>query len=562
MTYSYNNSIDNNIYQWLLNFRIDKPLSAEESNITVPIGGNTVSNTTPGQLSPEGNVPIVGTSADNQTIGISIEKTTDNNNNISTVEYGPFTEEEVKVANQRDGLTGEIPGYFILKDDEARQETLNNNLKKIENPDEALKEFERLNSKTRTTNDANFLGGAFGSLPKEIQIPAADDMLDNKRLSGRVRIESNNAVARNLHNLHEDNQLEAERRVLKKTGQETKKIAVKEISKFADKNQVEGHKIVIETNDKDLIKFGSTLLSELASTELGKDENGRTITNQTKAVEVYQNSGLKDEAQKEINKNIIDQYGSFTKNSQLKIHDTISASKFSETVEYAASNIYKFHADNQKAAFEITVKTDNEAAINAAAAQWAKYDDSAKTEIKYIIENTNYESVKETLAKAEIEATEQKSNEYEANYSNSSSAVRSEESPKTTNEKIAQIQELIKNNSNTNEIEKEIKNLSKVELIALLNQTQNVDIVKAILNNNPSLDILAKIDPELLKELGYKKMTNQICFLSADAQKYIVEKSAEEGNLSLINRAFLLTSVKSLYDNKLKLFNKGNRQVG
>lgn len=113
------------------------------------------------------------------------------------------------------------------------------------------------------------------------------------------------------------------------------------------------------------------------------------------------------EIQKQIGFNLVDQYGQYAKDAEVNIHRIISTSNpaVSEIVEYAASNIWKFDKENQAPAVQITAETGNEKAINAAAAQWSKYDESAQGAIASIVSSTPYESAHKTLASAQQSAT-------------------------------------------------------------------------------------------------------------------------------------------------------------
>lgn len=271
--------------------------------------------------------------------------------------------------------------------------------------------------------------------------------------------------------------------------------------------------------------------------------------NQLDAVQAYQNTGICDEAQKLVNINTIDQYKSFAKENQVAIHEIMSSSKFSETVEYAAKNIYQFDKSNQAAAVQITANTGNERAITAASAQWAKYDKTAQSEIKTIISNTNCNEAKITLVSAEL-AEKNKATASSSTVTSSSSTISSSEQ-NSTDAKIQKIETLIKTSQKPSVIAREVSNLSKNEILTLLQRCPNADVIKAVLSTNSSMDILAKIDESYIKEIGYKNVLPYLCFLGANAQTYVVNECIQNGALGDINRSYLADDVKTIYDKAL-----------
>lgn len=320
------------------------------------------------------------------------------------------------------------------------------------------------------------------------------------------------------------------------------------------------------TKDRQVINRASTHVSELSSTELKdkhgkvlKDKNGRVITNQTLAVEMFQNpdiTGLdlknKDDRkfQSIIDKNIIYQYSKFSANSQLSIHEAMSASKLSETVKYAASNIYNLDRTNQANAVDITVKTQNKEAIEAAAANLADYDKSEQSKIEASINNSGIETAKQILS-----AVKEFTTEVYAASSEKIAQIRVDTTllDKTTQDTFAKFEKTLKNNPNPAVLLDEIKKLpDNMKLILLQQYSNDSVVVSAIFASGASLAVLSKLSAESINKIGYKNFVGaQICFLSIDAQLFIVNVCAENGTLGDIPRKFLKTEAKNLYDKKL-----------
>lgn len=482
------------------------------------------------------DTPPKANSSDNSVFNFS--------NGNSDFSLQSFIKSDAEITNQPDGLSKEISGWYVLKDDQARQNQLNAHLAKFKTADEQLKELQRLISKGITKNDATLLAGTLGQLQQGIQIQAVENMIDNKNFSKEVKQVSDNEVAKNVKNLHKDNQIQAEKLVMQKTNKETKMIMAQEVPNFADENQVEGSKIVVATNDIDIIKSGASVASQCS------------VANQTQIVKTYQ-----EIENKEVNKLLIDQYGDYAKENQLDIHKIMSSSKLSETVEYAASNIWLFDKDNQAQAVRITTDTGNEAAINAASAQYAKYDKSAQEEIKTIINNTDCDSAKETLA--DIEAEKQAKTEAEA---------KAAETSKTNDEKTTvteKVKEIIDSKSTNKDalIQKTLKNATegeKIALIASLPPNELVNVLDIILQDNPSLNVLSKamtaldrIDDKRKNEFVEKInktylskiMGTQIGLFSSNVQETYVKENVKNGNAQSINKNLLSLSAKEKYNN-------------
>lgn len=261
---------------------------------------------------------------------------------------------------------------------------------------------------------------------------------------------------------------------------------------------------------------------------------------------------------KDVDMALSDQAGDFGRNQdgtiddtgrkiQLDCYEKLSTSPFQEVIENLGGNIWRLDAQNQAPATQIIVNTGNQAAVDAAAKQFANYDSSAKEEIKNIINNSNYESAKIYLVQVEAEEakeTLEAEEDVEPNSTNRHATSAEVEIQKT--------EEIIKSgNPSPAALKQEIGQLSELGMIALLKKyPNNISIIKAVMQNNPSLTVLSQISVNMEDEktIDFKTMMPQLCFLNARMQNSIVKQSAQTGNLGDINRKYLNASVKDEYD--------------
>lgn len=302
------------------------------------------------------------------------------------------------------------------------------------------------------------------------------------------------------------------------------------------------------------VAVDKTSTSEFSSVKMEGASNASKLNTQIQdyAVEKYM-EGAKTETkdfQIQMGKTIVDQYQDFAKEKQVRIHEIVSTSdiskKNSEIVEYAAANIWHFDKENQAAAVKITANTGNEAAIKAAAEQYANYDESVLEEIKSIINTTNCNSAKEALAEA-----------------------KEQTAPANTEKDIkTQIKEIEVSNSINKEaqIKDLVKNANPSQLLALLSQNPSMALINAALDQNPTSDVLSKIisltgqmadkdQKELIEKINnsysFNVITSKINLFSGKTQNIFIQETSKN-NLKTINRMFLSASAKSTYDELVK----------
>lgn len=495
--------------------------TVSESNVTIPLLSST-----PSQISQNNT-------------GLVVERTQTEAG--PKPKMGPLTKEETEIAQQRDGLAEEVPGWYVLKDDEQKQIKLKELLGKYRTPEGQMYEVQKLMKLAKTENDVKFFADSLSVMQRKNQTSVATEMLKNNNLVGSVKKASDNAIARQVKNLAPENQIPVENVVMTETSKETKMIMAGEVQNFAEENQVPGSQIIAKSGDVDVINEGASHVSEFAS------------KNQTPAVSTYANADVSPDGKVIIGKTLINQNGKYAKENELDIHKIMSSLEISEIVEYAASNIWRFDKDNQAQAVKITIETGNEKAIDASAAQFDKYDKNVQADIKSEIQNTNYESAKIVLADAESKVEENQQ-------TNSASKVSAEST------KVDAVQELIKN-KNTNMLQGSIKQLSDIDKEILLNQNSNNPAVIASIiacsSGNlylKALDALGKLDVQTqrtivqsINKTNPNVIGSKIGLYSSSVQNIYLENT-KVSDLAYINRNMLSSIAKAKYD---KLVKKG-----
>jgi len=315
------------------------------------------------------------------------------------------------------------------------------------------------------------------------------------------------------------------------------------------------------------VAIDKTSTSEFESVKIGGSKNASKVDRQlqTYAVEKYI-EGSKTSSEKTqsiIGHSIVDQYSDFAKENQVKVHEIVSTkSNLSEVVEYAASNIWHFDKENQAPAVKITTNTGNEKAINAAAANYSKYDQSARAQIKETIYNSGYDSAKNTLTEAEQAEIEQESE------------TSSEETEKKSSNEIKDI--MNSGALNKNELIKEsFKNATPAEKAAWLDSlspNELSNIINILPINTLSSDILSKVfklmnsadakgQKEFVAKVNATSLTNiigtRMGFLGSAIQSIYVQDAAKKGKLGSISKDMLSLGVRQDYKKLLNEQNKG-----
>jgi len=440
------------------------------------------------KLDATGNVPLIADSGTQKVeSGFSIEK---------------YIKSDKEISAQNDGLAKEIPGWYVLRDNEARQEQLIKHLGKFKTDKEQLAEAERLIQKGVTQNDVELMAGTLGKLRDGVQVKSAVAMLDNTNLSGKVKLASDNAVARNTKYTHRNNQLKIELSVMRKCAKETQKIMAQESVHFDEHNQVGAAQIAIDTKDADVVDAYAQVAYETDKKHHAKIAGMLLNTN----IEKVQTTVAQTE-------------GKYSKESQIEIYQKLMKSQYQSVLNDAASNIHTLDKSNQLMAAQFTSDTGNVQAINAAQAQQDKYDASVQ------------ERIKENLASAEVAAKEKAAASSEAG-----EAKKSEEK-ETLAEKAEKV--AANKSGNSEEVAKILKEATPEERKVLLAKLSPQARAKAVLSLYGKISTMEYLNA--LNELSTEEV-------SSDVAKQIAETMSENGNtkkLSLLDSRLQVACVQS-----------------
>lgn len=382
------------------------------------------------------------------------------------------------------------------------------------------------------------------SRSEQIQIQLADY---KKLIANTKKGDSYEMLAKRINILEKENQISAAKNLtveqkdleLRRRGE----IGISKTIHNCDKgNQVELTKLVVDSKNEEAIKIGALNASKLA------------VETQKTAVKIYANAyadkdGNVDKkyvkTQNEINKALIDQYAKFAKENQVEIHKTMSSSKLSETVEYAAANIYQLDKSNQAEALQITKDTGNEEAAKKAEEGIKQAEEKEKAK--------EAQEAKEAKDAKDAEAKEKTASE----------------SKETSKKDIrTQIQEIEKSNSinKTAEIEIIFKKASPAQILTILEQNPSMAAIKAALEN-PSSEVLSKIisltgdmadkdQREIMEKINgaysFNVIASKMNLFSAKTQNIFIKEFADKGHLKSINKMFLLPIAKDTYDKMTK----------
>jgi len=449
--------------------------------------------------------------------------------NFKGSEYDFSAKDFIKTGKDADGLALDIPGWSVLKSDaseKTKQELLNSHLTNFKNEKAQLAEIERLIKKGVTQKDFNLLAGTHKALKDGNVVIAMKDIINvdgNKEKKTMAGV----AVANDVKDMKTEYQYPVSQDIV------------------ATKN-----KIVIEAGSKDVSKLDKTV--------------------QEKTHALYF-----DTQDKDVQRNLTEQYGQYDKSCEVSIHQKTMTSQYQEILNLGSSNIYKFSAENQQPAVQITIDTKNEAAINAAAAKVNYYDQSTQSSIKTMLASTPYSSVKETLATAPQPSASSTSNSQNstgkttttnkdtnatASTNKTTTANTTETGTKTVTQEAfqkANLTEKIKMISSMNNADKQVftkemlKYASNSEKLALLESSPNAAMINLVVDSSPSLEVLSKIRslinkvPSQDKASITKKLNNNYSSTLLMSQSLISKKKE---NSSQVGETKLTSSAKEFYN--------------
>lgn len=342
----------------------------------------------------------------------------------------------------------------------------------------------------------------------------------------------------------------------------------KSLHNYHKDNQIEATKIVVESKNVDAIFAGSTHASEL-----DKD-------NQVEAVDIYKTADISKEEKLELGERLVDQYKKFDIANQTDIHKIMSDKNYwdEKTIVYAATNIYQLDKTNQAQAVQITSDTKIEDAINAAAKNYKIYDDSARPEIKSIIENSDCDSANKILTNV-ISSAEEDSRYKDASTSLETAVFEPKTELTYTSESANEsttISAFLNSNEsqNQNKIESALRNATQAEKITALRECNgNMSVIKALLELGFTDEVLdymknnklsAKDQNELvgiIKKSGTLNDSKKLGTAPPELQVAYLEQ-LERSEFKDVKRDNLSVIAKGYYDERLAEFKKEDKQSG
>lgn len=305
--------------------------------------------------------------------------------------------------------------------------------------------------------------------------------------------------------------------------------------------QLDVAKFITDSKNVDAIKIGASHAADLED------------RNQIGAVNIFEKAEIPDDAKKSVDKILINQYSDYAVENQLEIHKIMSSSQYSETVEYAASNIDCLDKSNQAAAVRTTISTGNEQAIKNAAANYNSYDESTKDDIKDSFSVTKYACDTNSDSSTEAQNVENEDSSVgntqttaSANSESVSESVSTQNSV-SSNSAVTNIIKLA-SGQNDDKLISEIDKLSRVDKMRLAQMSSDPKILSAILSDDPSTQILFNLDESSIKAIGFKRILPQLSFLNPITQLCLVKLCAQSGDINSIQRNQLSPAIRSEYD--------------
>lgn len=221
---------------------------------------------------------------------------------------------------------------------------------------------------------------------------------------------------------------------------------------------------------------------------------------------------------------------------------------FQSVTENVSRNVYTLDERVQIPVSKNIMGMDNEGAQIALASTYNKFKGENQKELNNMLSSSKYESVHYELKQqetAKIEETQTTKTENTENTVNTEETDNKAKSEK----KVSDVVKLATENKNDKVVAAKVKTLTDSEKLRLLEQCPTESVVLAILNSNPSTEVLRKIDGKVLAQVKDKKdLSTQMAFLGSEAQSLVLAQKASSGRLGDINRAFLTSSLKKRYD--------------
>ena len=236
-------------------------------------------------------------------------------------------------------------------------------------------------------------------------------------------------------------------------------------------------------------------------------------------------------------------YHRATEKNQARFANYMVKNFFEENVEIAAQNASKTNVKVQEEIVKTFLSTNNEKINNIIESQIDLFGIDNEGKIDEAIRNACAREIE--AAKAEIEAKQvvevqvtetaetkiQNTTSNEEEVKETKEVEENKETAKSeitiTEEKIATINALLKENNNTS-VEKNVKEMTTQEKLALLDTTTDITVINAMLNSNPSFIVLNKIQ-KILNRMDVKEINNDvIANANEDTQIQKIQQAASQ----------------------------------
>ena len=163
-----------------------------------------------------------------------------------------YVKSDANVPGKESGFTKEIPGWYVLKDNTARQDQLNAHLSKFKTDKEQLKEVQRLVSKGITKTDVTLLAGTLEKLRKNIIVGSAKSIV-NINGSEELKTFAGVAVANEIPKINPTKRYGVLQVALNTNNKEVRMAAASNVVSLPKEDQIKGIKSIAATGDQAVI---------------------------------------------------------------------------------------------------------------------------------------------------------------------------------------------------------------------------------------------------------------------------------------------------------------------
>lgn len=316
-----------------------------------------------------------------------------------------------------------------------------------------------------------------------------------------------------------------------------------------------------DTNNAVVIQKAASHASELADSQ------------QYKAVNAFEGSKISVADKYKVDKTIINQYQDFAVQNQSQIHALMAKSSIEKTQVYAAQHIDCLDESVQYSAVKSTIDSGNYAAIKAAYTD-NSFDSSVAQKIVPELatavsaaatqgsEASGSDSPLNLLSLTPSDSLSQTSDTNEASEALIEAAQNPDVVANALTSQQSSVEDIIALANNSNDFDKlkdAVDDLSDAAKMNLLLYSSNPNILKAILGENPTTQILFNLDMSMINKIGLDQILPQLGFLNPITQLAVVKLCAQNGKLSEIKKDELSPTIQTEYDKISSELKKKNK---